>query len=104
MGDNIDFRSILCEQNEFKALKKLGGERTTTYKNKFYKMACEFEDTKSDTSLYNYYGMLADDCHNSYFHCIEKIINKEKKCDRKFILVAIFFMLTEFCEGVNGKM
>lgn len=103
MGDNIDFNSVLNSDDEFKALKELGGKRTTKYTNKFYDMAKVFENVDSDTSLYKYYGMLADSCHNSYYHDIKKIIVKEKKCDRKNILVLILVLLTEFYQGFDGE-
>ncbi len=102
MGDNIDDNSIREEKDEFKALKKLGGERTIEYKNKFFEMAKEFEDIYSDTSLYKYYGMLADSCHNSYFHSIQNIICKIKRCDRVEILTSILVLLTEFYAGFEG--
>lgn len=99
MGDNIDFDSVLNSEDEFEALKKLGGKRTKQYKNKFYDMAKVFENVKSDTSLYKHYSILADECHNSYYHNIQKIICKEKKCDREHILVSILVLLTKFRQG-----
>lgn len=68
MGDNVDLDAICEEQHACQILKKLGGERTTQYKNKFYHMAKEFEDTNCDTSLYKFYGVYADYCHSSYYH------------------------------------
>ena len=64
-------------------------------------MAKTFDNVESGTSLYKYYGILADDCHNSYYHNIEKIILKEKKGDRKHILLSIFVLLTEFFQGFD---
>lgn len=103
MGDNIDFDSVSNSEDEFEMLKKLGGKRTKKYKNKFFDMAKTFDNVESDTSLYKYYGILADDCHNSYYHNIKKIILKEKKCDRKDILMSIFVLLTEFCQGFDDE-
>lgn len=103
MGDNIDFDSVSNSEDEFEMLKKLGGKRTKKYKNKFFDMAKTFDNVESDTSLYKYYGILADDCHNSYYHNIEKIILKEKKCDRKDILMSILVLLTEFYQGFDDE-
>ncbi len=101
MGDNIDFDAICEEQDAFQIMKKLGGERTTQYKNKFFPMAKEFEDTNCDTSLYKLYGVYADYCHSSYYHSIGNIIFKEKKCKKEDILVAILVILTEFYAGFD---
>lgn len=100
MGDNVDFDSISEEQDELKALKKLGGERTTEYKNKFFDMAKKAKCVEGDTSLYRYYSMLADYCHNSYFHSMQSTILKEKKCDKEMILTSILVLLTEFYTGL----
>ena len=103
MGDNIDFDSVSNSEDEFETLKKLGGKRTKKYKNKFYDMAKTFDNMESDTSLYKYYGILADDCHNSYYHSMKRTINKEKKCDRKDILVSILVLLTNFFQGFEEE-
>ncbi len=102
MGDNIDLDLACQKQDEFRILKKLGGERTTEYKNKFNIMAKEFEDISSETSLYKYYGMLADYCHNSYYHDIGNTICKEKRCNKEEILTSILVLLTEFYVGFEG--
>lgn len=101
MGDNVDLDAICEEQDAFEILKKLGGNRTTQYKNKFYHMAKEFEDTNCDTSLYKFYGMCADYCHSSYYHSIGNIICKEKKCKKENILAVILVVLTEFYAGFD---
>ena len=98
MGDNVDMESLLEIKDDFEVLKKIGGERTKEYKNRFREMAREFEDIKED-SVYKFYGMLADYCHNSYFHNIEKSAVKEKRCDRDEIQTAILVLLTRFLES-----
>lgn len=103
MGDNVDFDAISKEQDELEALKKLGGERTTKYKNKFIEMANGAKCIEGDTSLYRYYRMLADYCHNSYFHSIKSTILKEKKCDKEMILTSILVLLTEFYAGLEEE-
>lgn len=96
MGYNIPDK--LDESNVFKALKMLGGNRTTLYTNKFYELAKEFENINNDTSLYNYYGLMADYCHNSYFHRIKDTICNDQKFDIEEMNTTIFIILTQFCE------
>ena len=38
LGDNINISEIMKETDEFEALKQLGGNRTRSYKNKFFEM------------------------------------------------------------------
>lgn len=96
MGYNIPDK--LDESNIFQALKMLGGNRTTLYTNRFRELAKEFENTKNDTSLYNYYGLMADYCHNSYFHRIKDTICNDQKFDIEEMNTTILIILTQFCE------
>lgn len=61
------------------SLKKIGGSRTSLYKNIFAKLSKEFEpiDEPDDASLYNLYCYLSDYCHNSYYHSILDVLGKD---------------------------
>ena len=69
------------------------------YKNKFYELARKFEDVEAERSLYKYYGMLADKCHNSYYY---EVVNGNN-FDREVIFTSIVFLLTEFCKGLISE-
>ena len=101
LGMNIDNNSIEEEKDKFKALKMLGGERSSSYKNKFYKMAERFEDVEDETSVYKLYGTLADDCHNSYYHDITKEITGDNDYDEKSTSAIMIFLLTKLYEIIE---
>ncbi len=99
LGMNIDNDS--ASTDEFEILKNFGGKRTVRYKNRFYEMAKKFEDIEEEISIYKLYGMLADDCHNSYYHDITKEMTDDEDYDEKMVSTVILVLLTKLYEELE---